>query len=308
MGKSTADPLEYYARPGLMTDPEEHVALFEGLPGEITALCQVVQGLLLHIFWAERYGVQLSEGQKQEVQIRSVADKLARILELDRRPLIVARPLDKRMVGNCRDFAVTLCAILRHQEVPARARCGFGAYFEPGHYEDHWVCEYWKADGDRWVMVDAQLDDLQCEVLQIKFDPCDVPRDQFLTGGRAWQLCRTGEADPDSFGIFDMHGLWFVRGDLLRDLASLNKIELLPWDCWGLIEGEDQDITADEMALLDRVAALTLAGNEAFAEMRSVYRSDERLRVPPVIRSYPGAGVEVVDLTGGDPVLGRFFE
>lgn len=157
-------------------------------------------------------------------------------------------------------------------------------------------------------MVDAQLDDLQCEVLQIKFDPCDVPRDQFLTGGRAWQLCRAGEADPDSLGIFDMHGLWFVRGDLLRDLASLNKIELLPWDCWGLIEGEDQDITADAMALLDRVAALTLAGDEAFTEMRSVYRSDERLRVPPVIRSYPGASAEIVDLTRGDPALRRFFE
>lgn len=297
MGKSIADPLEYYTHPGLMTDPKEHVGLFEGLPGEITALCQIVQGILLHIFWAESYGVQLSEQQKQEVQIRSVAEKLARVRELDGRPLVVARPLDSRLVGNCRDFAVMLCAILRHQGMPARARCGFGAYFEPGRYEDHWVCEYWKADEGRWVMVDAQLDEFQREALQIEFDPCDVPRDQFLTGGRAWQLCHAGAADPDSFGIFDMHGLWFVRGDMLRDLASLNKVELLPWDCWGLIEGEDQDITADEMASLDRAAALTLAGNEAFAEMRSVYRSDERLRVPPVIRSYPESGVQVVDLT-----------
>ena len=164
------------------------------------------------------------------------------------------------------------------------------------HFEDHWVCEYWKADERRWVMVDPQLDALQREVLQIKFDPCDVPCGQFLPGGQAWQLCRSGQADPDHFGIFDMHGLWFVRGDMLRDLASLNKMELLPWDGWGLIERGDKDLSADDMALLDRVAALTLADNSAFAEMRALYENDARLCVPSVIKSYPGGNVQMVDL------------
>lgn len=49
--------LEYYAHPGLMTDPGEHAGLLDDLPTEIPALCQAVQGLLLHIFWAERYGM-----------------------------------------------------------------------------------------------------------------------------------------------------------------------------------------------------------------------------------------------------------
>ena len=102
----------------------------------------MVQGLLIHIFWAERYGVKLSEERQREVQIRSVARKLARIKELADWPLIVPRPPEKKLVGNCRDFSVMLCAILRHQGVPARARCGFGTYFIPDHYEDHWICEY----------------------------------------------------------------------------------------------------------------------------------------------------------------------
>ena len=34
-----------------MTDPGE----FAGLPTEIPALCQVGQGLLMHILWAEGY-------------------------------------------------------------------------------------------------------------------------------------------------------------------------------------------------------------------------------------------------------------
>jgi len=281
MSEPVVHPLEYYARLGLMTDPGEHAQLFEGLPTEIPDLCQVVQGLLLHIFWAERYGVELSEERKQEVSIRQVAQMLAHIREMDDRPLTVARPLEKRLVGNCRDFAAMLCAMLRHQGVPARARCGFGAYFEPGHYEDHWVCEYWNADEEGWALVDAQLDAFQRETLKIPFDPYDVPRDQFLVAGKAWQLCRAGQADPDRFGIFDMHGMWFIRGNVVRDLLALNKIELLPWDGWGLIVKQEEDISAEDMALLDHVAALTLADNESFSEVRAIYENDARLRMPP---------------------------
>ena len=150
----------YYASPGPMTDPGECAHLFDGLPTEISALVEVVQGLLIHIFWAERYGLQLpKEREEREVNLRGVAPKLKRIQELDASPLTVTRPLAKKLVGNCRDFSTLLCAMLRHQGVPARARCGFGTYFQDDRYPyvDHWVCEYWKADEGRWVMVDAQL-------------------------------------------------------------------------------------------------------------------------------------------------------
>jgi hypothetical protein len=264
-----------------MTDPKEYAGLFEGLPTEIPALCQVVQGLLLHIFWAERYGVELPEERQQEVNIRQVAHMLARIRAMDDRPLTLARPLEKQLVGNCRDFSVMLCAMLRHQGVPARARCGFGAYFLPNHYEDHWVCEYWKADEARWVLVDAQLDGFQRQALGISFNPHDVPRDQFLVGGKAWHMCRAGEADPDSFGIFDMHGMGFIRGDLVRDLLALNKIEILPWDGWGVMAKWDEQLSPDDVALLDRIAELTLVDDPAFAEVRAIYEEDARLRMPP---------------------------
>jgi hypothetical protein len=270
--------------------------LLDGLPTDISSLCQVVQGVLIHIFWAERMGRMLSADEKEGVQLRHVARILAGIRQLYTLRLTIARPLEKRLVGNCRDFSTLLCALLRDQGVPARARCGFGAYFTPGKYEHHWVCEYWNAGERRWVMVDAQLDAFQREKLGVQFDPCDVPRDQFLPGGKAWQTCRAGKADPDNFGIFDMHGLWFIRGDLVRDLASLSKMELLPWDGWGLIAREDKDLSAEDMALLDRAAALTLAGDEAFSEMRALYDSEARLHVPPIIRSYTDAGVREINI------------
>jgi hypothetical protein len=240
----------------------------------------VVQGLVLHIFWAERYGVQLTEERTQEVNLRTIRRQLSRLRELSAAPLSEPRPLEQKLVGNCRDFSVLLTAMLRHKGVPARARCGFGAYFWPGHYEDHWVCEYWNTAQGRWVLVDAQLDALQCDALRIPFDPLDVPRDQFVAGGQAWQMCRAGQADPELFGILDMHGLWFIRGDLIRDFLAFNKIELLPWDSWTNIATAVHEISSREAVLFDRLAALTLSGDDAFPEIRALYESDDRLRMP----------------------------
>jgi hypothetical protein len=96
-------------------------------------------------------------------------------------------------------------------------------------------------------------------------------------------MCRTGQADPREFGIFEWHGLWFVRGDLLRDFLALNKVEILPWDGgWGVEHTEDLEAEMPEpiLAVMDRIAALTLAGDEAFTEMRAFYEGDSGFHVP----------------------------
>jgi hypothetical protein len=290
------NPLGFYATPGPLTDPGRYAVLLDGLPADIPTLVRTVQGLIIHVFWADRYGVQLDDARRGEVQLRAVEKQLERIITLDPRPLTDARAPESKLVGNCRDLTTLLAAILRHQGVPARARCGFGRYFMPDYYEDHWVAEYWNADEGRWVLVDAQMDDLQRGVLQLPFDPLDVPRDQFITGGRAWAMCRAGEADPETFGIHDMHGLWFIRGNLVRDVAALNKVELLPWDVWGLayVEGGDEAVGTNDLAALDEMAALSGGDVPDFEQLRERYEADERWRVPPTIRSFTPAGpVEV---------------
>jgi len=90
-----------------------------------------------------------------------------------------------------------------------------------------------------------------------------------------------------------------VRADLVRDLAALNRCELLCIDAWGLInEKEDGNLSADDLALLDEVAALHPAGEQELPRLRTLYETDERLRVPSTIRSwvYWAEGVKTVDL------------
>ena len=288
--------LIYFSQFGKITDPGPYADLYTGLPSDIPSLVQVVQGLIIHVFWAERYGLRLTGERQAEVQLRSMERRLERTLELDPGPLTTPRALDRKIVGNCRDYSVTLASMLQSKGIPARPRCGFGAYFLPNHYEDHWVCEYWNEAEQRWILVDAQLDELQRAALGISFDTLDVPRDQFIMGGAAWRICRSGQADPDQFGIFDMHGMDFVKGDFIRDVAALNKVELLPWDCWGLILADYVSLPPDDLSLLDQLANLTHTDVPEFDRVRQFYESDPRLQVGSSIQSYVNGAMEQIQL------------
>jgi hypothetical protein len=150
---------------------------------------------------------------------------------------------------------------------------------------DHWVTEYGLPDGS-WRLADAQVADGAHDV---PFDPLDVPRDQFLVAGAAWQACRAGDADPDAFGIplptSTLQGLWFVRCNVVRDLAALGGVEVLPWDAWGLAAKDEPEVTADDLALLDTVAAATATETVSLKEIRRLY-ADPRLTVPAEITSH----------------------
>lgn len=42
--------LSYYSEHGVMTDPGPHGTLFDHLPADIQALCEIIQGVQVHIF------------------------------------------------------------------------------------------------------------------------------------------------------------------------------------------------------------------------------------------------------------------
>ena len=271
--------LDAYRTPIDMSDAGRQAPLFDDLPQDVGELARIVQGLLLHQHIAPAYGVTLSQAQLAEPHVRGVEPMLERLADRDSKPLSRARPEARRLVGVCRHFTLLHVAMLRRQGMAARARCGFGAYFEPGKFVDHWVTEYFNDAERRWVLVDPQLDQRQRALFKIAFDPLDVPRDQFLVAGDGWQLCRTGRANPDAFGIMDMHGLWFIAGNVVRDLAALNNHEMLPWDVWGAMVRSDGEL---DLALIDRLAALTREPDANQEALREAYR-DKRLAVPDTV-------------------------
>ena len=240
-----------WTEPGVMTDPGEYAYLLDDLPADVPGLFRVVQGLMIHEFWADEYGVTLpDEPPRETVNLRRVSDLLDAVVRRDDRPLTVAREPAGRIATNCRGFTVMAVAMLRSRGIPARSRCGFGAYFTPGFHEDHWVAEF--SDGSRWRLADPQLDSFQVRRLGIGFDVTDVPREQFVVAGEAWRHA----ADPSRYGLSAIGegGDWWIAGNLMRDAAALLGVETLPWDTW---DGMPLPASSFDGSLFDQLAEAT---------------------------------------------------
>ena len=122
----------------------------------------------------------------------------------------------------------------------------------------------------------------------VGFDPRDVPRDRFLVAGRAWQLIRAGRADAKQFGLKlpdgELVGEWFVAGNIRLDLSSVNKVEMLLWDIWGLGAGADGDMT-DEIHDLYDLAARVADDEIVFEAARTLFAENAGLRTPSTVLS-----------------------
>lgn len=289
MGENEFD---FYRTQSAASDPGG-ADVFAGLPADPRILAEAVRNLLVHREETHLFGYELPRDRKDaEAETRYAADILAVARGLCDAPLDRPRRPEQRFAGTCRDFALLLCSALREKGVPARVRGGYATYFTPGFHDDHWITEFWDGSRGNWRLVDAQLPAPELiTAYGIDFDPFDVPRDRFVVAGRAWQDCRSGAADPETYGvgIIDLKGWWFLQHNMVLDLAMLNSAELLVWDSWGLADppiGQPFDaLDADEVALLDTVAELSAAGGP-FTEIRRVHQEHESLRVPPAITSY----------------------
>jgi hypothetical protein len=269
--------IDFYADPGPLTGLTiEQVHLVRGLGLEPLDLCRLAQGLLVAPL--DALGAGLPEQRLAERNLRPANALLQRALELDdREPLDHPRPPERRVVGTCRHFAVLATALLRSVGVPARARCGFAAYFVPPEKVDHWIVELWSSDEHRWIRVDPEHLDRPTPTTARTHD---LRPEEFLDAGEAWKLVRSGDDDPASYGVFGTEnwGPGEIRGNAMRDLASLAaKLEMLPWDEWGPMAASYDGTTGDDFdELMDDLAAAT-----ADPDQHDLQRIYEKLAVPP---------------------------
>jgi transglutaminase-like putative cysteine protease len=249
-------------------------AALDGIPAGPVDVCRPVPSLVIQPADAQALG--LPPERLSENQIRPAAALIGALLAQDPQPVIVPRDPGRRVVGTCRHFAVLSCALLRYRGIAARARCGFATYFQPGQGLDHWITEYWDGHDARWVRIDPEI--LGQSVLE---RPDDLRPGEFLSGGEAWAAFRRGRLDAAAFGVpgTDNWGPAEIRGNAVKDLAALNKVEMLPWDEWGRMTASYQGETgADYDELLDTIAAVCAGGDPA--AVRDLYARDE-LQVPP---------------------------
>lgn len=260
----TGSPARYYASPSPTSDVSRHAGalrMFRGTPEEAG---RWARNTVLHVMDAARMGVELTDGRLSEFTTRSAARIVDRTLTHDGAPLSVPRDPAQKMMGNCYHVTLIACALLRHVGIPARLRYGFAPYLMPGKYEDHCVCEVLL--GGRWRPFDPRY--------ALEIDDEDPPT--FVTAADAWLRCRAGEADPDLFGTYALigegeeRGWHYLRNNLLRDYAALCKVELHPWDWWGLMVVTDE---ARPPELMDELGRMML-DDRLWAERDARFEAD----------------------------------
>jgi hypothetical protein len=289
--------LGFYRQHSPITDPGPHEALFRDVPGDVASIVRVVQGLLMHPAAAKLYG-EPPEPDNPGWGERRMADLLARIVAANPAPLGAARPPAQRLRANCRNFAVLCVSMLRHHGVPARRRTGFARYLPGRHAYVHEVAEYWHVGEGRWVLVDPQNDDVTIAAQRAFFESIGQPEraaydtlditgeHYFMLGGAVWRRCRAGDADPDDFRSSYHRGLPEIQWVTLQDFDSLNKAELL-----GNESGfsPEEPLTAERLAFVDQVAALTVRADEYFDELRALFAATPYGRWVDARLASPGA-------------------
>lgn len=307
--------LNYYAEPDKLTNLSDFKDFTNWLSSDPRVIFQVAQGLIAHDMWLGRYGTKDRPEQWRKVCTTSASDMLkqAASLRKDGLSLSVPRSPEERIIACCREFAVLATALFRAKGVPARARCGFAMYLaNSGFYEDHWMCEYW--DGKTWIGIDPQIDPFQQSTFEnyarstedidpgykdmlLTLDPMHLTEKHFMTAGVAWKMHREGRADPNKFGIGSdphkfgletLYGAWFIRGQLLRDFAALNKVEPVPflvrldfgqdWKPWRLLSAKDEELSKKDMKLLDDIAELCIRPDDKLHEINEVFMSNKELQ------------------------------
>ncbi len=294
---------DFYTSQSNFSSPKELESLYSGLPDDMVSLTKVIQGLIVHQHETEKfYGFKLPKGREIEPNTRYILDVLEKIIKMDARPLTETRDPQKRFIGLCRDFALLLCSILRHKGIPARIRCGFANYFDSINHVDHWLCEYWNEKEKRWVLVDAETDEMERKHYKLTeaFNNLDVTHDQFWFSSTAWKSLRRGE-DENKFGVpgVGVFGAWFVRANLFRDLAALNKIELCPWDYTEHSEKQGdtlKEMPNNELAKLDELAEIITNVNDNFEGIVQFYEINSVFKVGGEITSYTNLGPVKVTL------------
>lgn len=269
---------EYWREQSPVTHPRSWQSLLSGFPKEIPDMMDWLHHVLIH-HWRAMLGQQvLTEDRAAEIEIRPVARLLERIYHKDPSSWGHERPIDQKVVVDCRHFAVLLCAILRDHGYPARVRHGFASYLQNSHHQSHVLCEVWWPGQGRWVRLDPD----QRKV--------DVSEPEFLTAPEAWVGCQDGSLSPGSFGYSsEARGLWCVRWEVVRDLAALNKEEMLTFDVWGLNAAYpyDANLNREDEDLINEVCRLSLDVGERWAQLHELYLQDPRIRVPNLVQSSP---------------------
>ena len=275
-----------YSNQSIITEPKSFEVQYSDLPADISSLVKCVQNLVIHGEHGNLYGITFSKKQTDEELLRTVYQMLEKIEQICIAPFTAKREPNLRLVGMCRDYSLLLVSFLRYNGFKARVRVGFANYFQSDIlYEDHWIVEYFDSQENKWLRVDAQLDEIQKQNFNIQFNPLNIkPNNGFISGAETWTACRLGKYHHDDFGYNkNWKGWQSIKGNLLHDFNCVIGLELLPWDLWTELSNKKyHQLTKNEKELLDEMAEILFTPNFEIVDVHTLIQKLPKDYLPSI--------------------------
>ncbi|QOR35042.1 transglutaminase domain-containing protein [Clostridium sp. 'deep sea'] len=263
-----------YIKQTTYTNPHQYAYLYSDIPNDICSIVKIVNNLLIHPSKLSKYSdINVNETEIWNNEPKTVFDILKKLAKKNNTSLVNARANNEKVIVTCRGFTLLLTSILRHKGIPARARAGFAPYIVKEINIDHFICECYIKQQQRWVLLDADF-------LKIDFD-----KSEFCYVANVYLDCLSGKKDALKFGCDDNWGFSYIIMYLNLDLLCLCKAEYwynpktpitnkLYWSGKTSYNEATKNLSTNEKKLLFELAKLMQYCNENYSRLQDILNND----------------------------------
>ena len=260
---------DFYLTQTNRTDPGALAYMFDELPESYDDLCDIIKRQLIHPVEVGPYRDLLPESRYYEDSVYlTVEAMLSGLLSYDSAGFKRNRQPQDRLVVACVHHALMFTSVVRQRGIPVRMRFGYAPYIGEQFGVDlgvgHAICEVWDDVGSRWIYVDPDRN-------MVDFDKGD-----FECASQSWQKLRRGRYDPRWYKSAFFTGEQSIL-DLMRlDVLYVLKEEPMYFDGPPFAPPavpDFDDLTAEELTALDRVAELMKNPGAHLDELRRLRES-----------------------------------
>ncbi len=258
---------------------------FKSLPNNVKELRMLVSEQHIHKFKLART-LSRDDIENNFEYLNCIDDSLDtatamtnEIFKLNPKGFLLNKPLKEKIVTTCRYMSILFASILKAKGIPTRCRAGFAPYIYEDYIVDHWVNEYFDSNLNKWIVIDAQVQDSIKIFKQV--DLCNLEK-EFDYPAKLWLKARSGKLDNiDKYAKYsNEENLQVIAKQLFLDFFSLMNYELGYRHTPMFIYGNNfKNLTEKDFQEIDNLANLMLNPDENFNNLKSIFETNKKFRV-----------------------------
>jgi len=151
------------------------------------------------------------------------------------------------------------------------------------HHIEHWICEYWNEENQKWILLDANKDFLRLSSkIEVDFE---LPKEYFEYAHEAWINMRANsEYNPEMHAEYPQDGKSHIRSQLLVDFYNLLNHDI---SCYSNIDLPSKkfvkqktykELSNQELSELDDLSDL-ISQNPSISQLIKFYNESKTLKI-----------------------------